>query len=37
MKFAQARPYASSEAAARKIVEIANSVEAVQAAGSSSS
>jgi hypothetical protein len=30
MKFAEARPYAALEAAARKLVEIANSVEAVQ-------
>jgi hypothetical protein len=30
MKFAQARPYADPEAAARKLIEIANSVEAVQ-------
>jgi hypothetical protein len=30
MKFAAARPYADPEAAARKLVEIANSVEAVQ-------
>ena len=30
MKFAAARPYAAPEAAARKLVEIANSVEAVQ-------
>jgi hypothetical protein len=30
MKFATARPYADPEAAARKLVEIANSVEAVQ-------
>ncbi len=30
MKFAAARPYADSEAAARKLIEIANSVEAVQ-------
>jgi hypothetical protein len=30
MKFAQARPYAAPEAAARKLIEIANSVEAVQ-------
>jgi hypothetical protein len=29
MKFAAARPYADPEAAARKLVEIANSVEAV--------
>jgi hypothetical protein len=30
MKFAEARPYAAPEAAARKLVEMANSVEAVQ-------
>jgi hypothetical protein len=30
MKFAAARPYAAPEAAARKLIEIANSVEAVQ-------
>jgi hypothetical protein len=30
VKFAAARPYADPEAAARKLVEIANSVEAVQ-------
>jgi hypothetical protein len=30
MKFATARPYANPEAAARKLIEIANSVEAVQ-------
>jgi hypothetical protein len=30
MKFAQARPHANTEAAARKLIEIANSVEAVQ-------
>jgi hypothetical protein len=30
MKFATGRPYADPEAAARKLVEIANSVEAVQ-------
>jgi hypothetical protein len=30
MKFADARPYADPEAAARKLIEIANSVEAVQ-------
>ncbi len=30
MKFAAARPYADPEAAVRKLVEIANSVEAVQ-------
>jgi hypothetical protein len=30
MKFAEARPYADPEAAARKLIEIANSVEAVQ-------
>ena len=30
MKFAAGRPYANPEAAARKLVEIANSVEAVQ-------
>jgi len=30
MKFAAARPYAAPEAAARKLVEIANSLEAVQ-------
>lgn len=30
MKFAQARPYADPEACARKLIEIANSVEAVQ-------
>jgi hypothetical protein len=30
MKFAAERPYADPEAAARKLVEIANSVEAVQ-------
>jgi hypothetical protein len=30
MKFAQTRPYADPEAAARKLIEIANSVEAVQ-------
>jgi hypothetical protein len=30
MKFASERPYADPEAAARKLVEIANSVEAVQ-------
>jgi hypothetical protein len=29
MKFAAARPYADSEVAARKLIEIANSVEAV--------
>jgi hypothetical protein len=29
MKFAAARPYADPEAAARKLIEIANSVEAV--------
>ena len=29
-KFVAERPYANSEAAARKLVEIANSVEAVQ-------
>jgi hypothetical protein len=29
MKFAEARPYADPEAAARKLLEIANSVEAV--------
>jgi hypothetical protein len=33
MKFAAARPYAAREAAARKLIEIANSVEAVQADG----
>jgi hypothetical protein len=30
MKFAEGRPYAEPEAAARKLIEIANSVEAVQ-------
>jgi hypothetical protein len=30
MKFAEARPYADPEAAARKLIEIANAVEAVQ-------
>jgi hypothetical protein len=30
MKFAETRPYADPEKAARKLVEIANSVEAVQ-------
>jgi hypothetical protein len=30
MKFATVRPYADPEAAARKLIEIANSVEAVQ-------
>ena len=30
MKFAAERPYADPEAAARKLIEIANSVEAVQ-------
>jgi len=30
MKFATARPYADPEAAARKLIELANSVEAVQ-------
>jgi hypothetical protein len=30
MKFTEARPYADSEAAARKLIEIANTVEAVQ-------
>ena len=30
MKFAAARPYADPEATARKLIEIANSVEAVQ-------
>ena len=30
MKFANARPYGDPEAAARKLIEIANSVEAVQ-------
>jgi hypothetical protein len=30
MKFAEARPYAEPEAAARKLIEIANSAEAVQ-------
>jgi hypothetical protein len=30
MKFAATRPYADPEAAARKLIEIANSVEAVQ-------
>jgi hypothetical protein len=30
MKFADARPYANPEAAARKLIELANSVEAVQ-------
>jgi hypothetical protein len=30
MKFSEARPYADPEAAARKLIEIANSVEAVQ-------
>jgi hypothetical protein len=30
MKFAAARPYATPEATARKLIEIANSVEAVQ-------
>ena len=30
MKFAAARPYADPEKAARKLIEIANSVEAVQ-------
>jgi hypothetical protein len=34
MKFAEARPYAEPEEAARKLIEIANSVEAVQSAGS---
>jgi hypothetical protein len=35
MKFTQARPYADPEAAARKLIEIANSVEAVQVIRSS--
>jgi hypothetical protein len=30
MKFAEARPYADPEVTARKLIEIANSVEAVQ-------
>jgi hypothetical protein len=30
MKFAEARPYADPDAAARKLIEIANAVEAVQ-------
>jgi hypothetical protein len=30
MKFTETRPYADPEAAARKLIEIANSVEAVQ-------
>jgi hypothetical protein len=30
MKFAEARPYADPDAASRKLIEIANSVEAVQ-------
>jgi hypothetical protein len=30
MKFAEGRPYADPEAAARKLIEIANQVEAVQ-------
>jgi hypothetical protein len=30
MKFAEDRPYANPEAAARKLIEIANAVEAVQ-------
>jgi hypothetical protein len=30
MKFASARPYADPEVAARKLIELANSVEAVQ-------
>jgi hypothetical protein len=30
MKFAEARPYADPEVTARKMIEIANSVEAVQ-------
>jgi hypothetical protein len=30
MKFAEGRPYAEPEAAGRKLIEIANSVEAVQ-------
>jgi hypothetical protein len=30
MKFATSRPYADPEVAARKLIEIANSVEAVQ-------
>jgi hypothetical protein len=30
MKFAEGRPYSDPEAAARKLIEIANSVEAVQ-------
>jgi hypothetical protein len=30
MKFAEGRPFADPEAAARKLIEIANSVEAVQ-------
>jgi hypothetical protein len=30
MKFATSRPYSDSEAAARKLIEIANSAEAVQ-------
>ena len=30
MKFAEARPYADPEAAARRIMEIANGIEAVQ-------
>jgi hypothetical protein len=34
MKFATDRPYSDPEAAARKLIEIANSVEAVQVAGS---
>ena len=36
MKFASDRPYSEPEKAARKILEIANSVEAVQDAGSTS-
>ena len=31
MKFAEASPYADPEAAARKLIEIANSVDATQA------
>ena len=30
MKFATARPYSNAEAAGRKLIELANSVEAVQ-------
>ena len=37
MKFAAERPYAAPEQAARKLIEIANSVEAVQDGPSSSS